>query len=417
METFQNGISRWAARELLREVLQRSKKIREVDLRGRAMTPSLHGFRSLIENSPDAISLVDMQGQILYESASASKLFGYQPGELVGRNCLDLIHPEDREPSLRAFQDVLAKPLAPRQCDARIRHREGNYSWVESILSNLLHRFEVKAIVMRQRDISARKVMEAERKRHAEELTRSKLRLEEFAYTAAHDLREPLRAISLYTEILVRKTPMDSESEGMAKYIVDGAARMSALIEDMLSFASSGMPEEPRRVDLGHALAQALQSLEVMIKESHAVVRIDALPVVLGNEIQLVRLFQNLISNAVKYRGPRPVEIRVIAERGLDWLIKIADNGLGIAREDHQRIFMPFTRLHHKDVAGTGLGLAVCKRIVEQPGGRIWVESTLGAGSTFCFTTRAAPAGHLLAMIAHGKGASGPISPAQRDKR
>jgi PAS domain S-box-containing protein len=413
VETFHNGIKRWPARELLREVLQCFKKF-EVD----QMAPSFHGFQPLFENSPDAISLIDMQGEILYGSPSSQKLLGYQPEELVGRNCLDLIHPEDREQSARALRDVLAEPLAPSQWEARVRHHNGNYFWADSSLSNLLSEIEVQAIVMRQRDISARKAMELERKLHAEEQARSKLRLEEFAYTAAHDLREPLRAISLYTEILVRKTPMDSESKDMAKYIVDGAARMSVLIEDLLSFASTGMPEAPRRVDLRQALAQALQSLEVMIEESHAVVRVDPLPVVLGNEIHLVRLFQNLISNAVKYRGPRPVEIRVIAEqRGPEWLIKIADNGLGIARENQERIFLPFTRLHPKDVAGTGLGLAVCKRIVEEPGGRIWVESTLGAGSTFCFTIRAAPAGCLLAMIPHGKGLSEPISLAQKDKR
>jgi PAS domain S-box-containing protein len=153
--------------------------------------------------------LIDMQGQILYESASASKLFGYQPEELVGRNCLDLIHPEDREQSARALRDVVAKPLAPSQREARVRHYNGNYFWAESTLSNLLSELEVQAIVIRQRGISARKAMETERKLHAEELTRSKLRFEEFAYTAAHDLREPLRAISLYTELLIRKTPMD----------------------------------------------------------------------------------------------------------------------------------------------------------------------------------------------------------------
>ncbi len=279
------------------------------------MAPSLHGFRSLIENGPDVISLLDTQGQILYESASASHLFGYPPDELVGRNCLDLIHPDDREDSVRALREVLAKPLGPRQCDVRVRHREGKYRWIETTLSNLLHEVEVQAIVMRQRDVSALKALEVERKQHAEELTRSNLRLGEFAYTAAHDLREPLRVISLYSEALVRKTPVDSESEVMAKYIVDGAERMSALIEDLLSFASTGMPEAPRRVDVEHALAQALENLELMIAESHAVVSVDWLPVVLGNELQLVRLFQNLIGNALKYRGPRWADIRITAAR------------------------------------------------------------------------------------------------------
>jgi PAS domain S-box-containing protein len=351
------------------------------------MAASFQGFRSLIENSPDAISLIDTQGEILYGSASTTKLFGYRPEELVGRNCLDLIHPEDRDHSSRALQEVLAKPPGPLQWDARVRHKNGNYCWVESTVSNLLLESEVRAIVVHQRDINARRAAEVERERHAEELARSNLRLEEFAYTAAHDLREPLRAISAYTEMLVQKTQMDPDAQQMANFIVDGAARMSTLVDDLLSFASSGMQEPPRCVDLQHAVAQATQNLGLAIKASGAMVTVDRLPIVLSNEIQLVRLFQNLISNAVKYRGEDPVKIHVSAERrGLDWVIRIKDNGLGIALENQARVFLPFIRLANRDVPGTGLGLAVCKKIVEGQGGTIWVESGSGAGSTFCFT-------------------------------
>jgi PAS domain S-box-containing protein len=157
------------------------------------MAASFQGFRSLIENSPDAISLIDLHGEILYGSASTTKIFGYHPEVLLGRNCLELIHPEDRDHSSRALQDVLAKPPGPRHWDARVRCKDSNYSWVESTVSNLLFECEVQAIVMQQRDINARKAAEAERQQHAEQLAHSNLRLEEFAYTAAHDLREPLR--------------------------------------------------------------------------------------------------------------------------------------------------------------------------------------------------------------------------------
>src|SRR4029077_12997895 len=150
-----------------------------------------------------------------------------QPEELVGRNCLDLIHPEDRDHSNRALQEALYKPPGPLQWDARVRHKDGNYSWVESTISNLLFESEVQAMVVHQRDINARRTAEMERQQQAEELVRSNLRLEEFAYTAAHDLREPLRAISLYTEILVKNLQMDAGASQMAKLIVDGAARMS----------------------------------------------------------------------------------------------------------------------------------------------------------------------------------------------
>jgi PAS domain S-box-containing protein len=355
---------------------------------------SFHGFKSLVENSPDAISLIDTQGEILYGSASTTKLFGYLPQELVGRNCLELFHPEDRDHSSRALREVLLQPSGPLQWDARVRHKDGNYSWVETTVSNLLFEFEVQAMVVQQRDIHARRAAETERQRHAEELASSNLRLEEFAYTAAHDLREPLRTISLYTDMLVQRTKVDSNTEQMAKFIIEGTARMSTLVDDLLSFASTGMHEPPRSIDLPHVVAQVRQNLAVALKASGATVTVDRLPAVRGNEIHLVRLFQNLISNAVKYRGKDPVEIHVTAEqRGPVWVIRIKDNGVGIAPENHARVFMPFIRLANRDVPGTGLGLAVCKKIVEGLGGTIWIESELGAGSTFCFSIGAADDG------------------------
>ena len=256
------------------------------------MAASFQGFRSLVENSPDAISLIDTEGEILYGSASTTKIFGYLPEELLGRNYLELIHPEDRDQSSRALQEVLYQPPGPLQWEARVRHKDGNYSWVESTISNLLFESEVQAMVVHQRDINARRTAEAESLRQTEELARSNSRLEEFAYTAAHDLREPLRAISLYTDMLVQKTQMDSNAKHMAKFILQGAARMSTLIDDLLSFASTGVHEPPVCVDLQRAVAQATQNLALAIQATGAVVKVDRMPRVLGNEIHLVRLFR-----------------------------------------------------------------------------------------------------------------------------
>lgn len=193
---------------------------------------------------------------------------------------------------------------------------------------------------------------------------------------------------------------MDTDAKRVAKFIVDGAARMSTLVDDLLSFASTGMHEPLQCVDLQHAVAQATQNLALAIQASGAMVTVDRLPIVRSNEIHLVRLFQNLISNAVKYRGEGPVEIHVTAEQcGPGWVIRIEDNGLGIAPENQARVFMPFIRLANRDVPGTGLGLAVCKKIVEGLGGTICVESELGAGSTFCFTITAEEEGILPPMI------------------
>jgi PAS domain S-box-containing protein len=366
------------------------------------MAASFQGFRSLIENSADAITLIDPQGVVLYASASNTTIFGYQPEELVGRNGWDLIHPDDRDRSIQAVQEVLATPAGPHQWAARIRHKNGTYCWVESTISNLLAAPEVQAIVLNYRDINARISAEVERQQQTEELALSNSRLEEFAYAAAHDLREPLRAISSFTEMLVRNTQMDANTRQMAQFIVDGAARMSTLVDDLLTFASTGMAASPRCVDLQQAVAQAVQNLALDIKVSGAIMTVDWLPVVQSNEVQLVRLFQNLISNSVKYRGTDPVKIHVTAElRESEWVVKIEDNGLGIALDDHARVFMPFIRLANRDVPGTGLGLAVCKKIVEGLGGAIWVESKLGAGATFCFTIMAAEEGTLVPLPSH----------------
>jgi PAS domain S-box-containing protein len=355
------------------------------------MTVSFQGFRSLIENNPDPISLVDAAGKTVYGNASTTKLFGYLPEELVGRNFLELIHSEDRDRSSRMLREVMANPSDSLQWDARICGKDGSCSWVESTVFNLLFDPEVSAIVVQQRNVNVRRASEVKRKQKAEELARSNLRLEEFAYTAAHDLREPLRAISLYTQMLIHDVPMDANAELKAQFVVDGATRMSALVDDLLAFANTGAQQALQSVDLGHAAAEAIRNVTSSIYAARAVVKIDRLPLVMGNEIHLVRLLQNLMSNAVKYRAQEPVKIHVSASRrALDWIVRIEDNGPGIPPEHQARVFHPFVRLANRDIPGTGLGLAVCKKIVEGLGGSIWVESKVGEGSAFCFTVGAA---------------------------
>lgn len=367
------------------------------------MAISFQGFRSLVENNADAISLINTRGEILYGSASSAKIFGYQPDEIVGRNCLDLMHPEDRDFANGALQEVLAAPQGPLKLDARVRHKDGSYCWVENTFSNLLFEPDVKAIVMQQRDINTRRAAETEKQLWAEELTRSNSRLEEFARIAAHDLREPLLTISLYAEMMLERTQMDVRARQMSKIVVESAARMTTLVEGLLSFANSGEHEPPRFVDLRHAVEQATQNLISIIKPSQAKIAVGQLPIVRSNEIHLVSLFQNLISNAVKYRAERALEINIKAERsGPDWVVRVEDNGLGIAKENRARVFMPFVRLANRTVPGCGLGLAVCKKIVEELGGTIWIESKEEAGSIFCFTLAAADA-PAVSPIAHGE--------------
>src|ERR1700736_6075068 len=282
---------------------------------GGQMPRSLEQFQALVENSSDAISLVDQEGQILYASSSTAKVLGYQPEELLGRNGLELVHPQDREDSTRALKEVLEKPQSPQQMHARVRRKDGEWCWVESTASNLLHEPYVQAIVLNSREISARRAAEEERRRHAEELARSNTELQAFAHNVAHDLREPLRTISAFTHLLIRKAPLDPVNRQFADFIVDGVSRMTTLLEDLLASASYGYKGALERVEMEWAAREAMQNLAEVIASSAADITIETLPAVQANECDAIRLFQNLISNAGKYRREAPVEIRITAER------------------------------------------------------------------------------------------------------
>ena len=354
------------------------------------MSSSLKRFRSLIENSPDAISLVNPEGKVMYASASTAKILGYQPKELLGRNGLDLLHPQDRDRSLETLKKVLAQPQSHNRMEARVRQKDGQWRWVESTASNLIDEPHVGAIVLNYREIGTRRAEEKEKLRLAHELIRSNAALRAFAHTVAHDLREPLRTIAAFTQILARKAPLEQADKQIAQNIVDAVGHLSTLLDDLLFSATSGFSALLRPVELEHAAAQATQNLTEACTSSGATVTIGQLPTVQGNESDLVRLFQNLIGNAVKYRSEAAVEVHIAAERvGPNWVIRIRDNGIGIAKENHRRIFDLYTRLHSDKVPGTGIGLDVCMKIVEGWGGTIWVESELGLGSTFYFTVAA----------------------------
>ena len=238
-----------------------------------------------------------------------------------------------------------------------------------------------------------RKVNErtAELANRAKELERSNLELQQFAYVASHDLQEPLRTISSFTQLLAKRYPdkLDSKAREFIQFAVDGSKRMQTLIDDLLTFSrvgTQGRPLVPLKCD--DALDRVLKSLRTMIETSGVVITRDALPVVLADDIQLCQLFQNLVANAIKFRGPEGSRIHISSERdGTWWKISVRDNGIGIAPEHNERIFVIFQRLHTKtQYPGTGIGLAICKKIAERHGGRIWVEPSPGGGSTFCFT-------------------------------
>ncbi len=342
-------------------------------------------LRSVLENSPETVIILNEQGLIV-STLQSKDACGFEQTIGDGENYLEFIHAGDRTQFVGAMREVGSNPLSRARWEGRIRDAEGNYRWVDCTITAQYLDAEVPALVLYQRDIHSRRTAEAER---LEALTLSNLRLEEFAYMAAHDLREPLRAISLYTQILFKNTLMNAETTQMVGFVREGTARMFALIDSLLSYARTGAHEPTQDVDLQRATAQAIQNLSTEIEGSHAHVIVGQLPTVRSNEIQIVRLFQNLLSNAIKFRSTRPIEIHVTAERvGQNLAVKITDNGLGISPEDQARIFQPFVRLANPAVRGTGLGLAVCKKIVEGIGGSLRVESAVGVGSSFIFTIK-----------------------------
>jgi light-regulated signal transduction histidine kinase (bacteriophytochrome) len=238
--------------------------------------------------------------------------------------------------------------------------------------------------------VTDRKNAERDLARHAAELQRSNVELSQYAYVASHDLQEPLRMVVTYTDKLGQHLEgrLDERAQQWAEYVVEGASRMQSLIEGLLEF-SRVRPEEAEftHVDCGVVLRRALGNVQAAIQESGAAVTHGPMPTISADALQLLQLFQNLIGNALKFRGDAPSVIHVSCRReGAYWHFSVSDNGIGIDPADAERIFVLFQRLHSKDdYAGAGIGLALCKKIIEAHHGRIWVDSKRAVGSTFHF--------------------------------
>ncbi|HEV8713941.1 MAG TPA: ATP-binding protein [Candidatus Binatia bacterium] len=223
------------------------------------------------------------------------------------------------------------------------------------------------------------------------EFARSNADLQQFAYIASHDLQEPLRMVTTYIQLLAQRSQdqLDAQAQEFIGYAVEGAQRMKALIDDLLAYSRVGRQGKPLTpTDSATILHQTLQSLQVQIAESGATVTSDPLPTVRADQTQLGMLWQNLLGNAVKFHGQEPPQIHISARRqGAEWIFSVRDNGIGLEPQHAERIFQIFQRLHTRtEYPGTGIGLAICKKIVERHGGRIWVESAPGQGATFLFT-------------------------------
>jgi PAS domain S-box-containing protein len=359
--------------------------------RGEAARREAEGlFRSAVDASPNGMLMVDPAGEIVLLNRQTEAIFGYRSDEMLGQPVEMLLPERLRAGHVGHRRDFLAHP-GTRQMgagrDLRARRKDGREVAVEIGLSPV-RRESGTHVLASIIDIT-------ERKRVEDELRRSNEELERFAYVASHDLQEPLRMVGSYVQLLAKRYrgKLDADADEFIGYALDGALRMQRLIEELLAYSRVGTRgAEPVPTDAGVVVAGALRSLKLAIEEAGAAVRVEPLPTVLADPGQLEQVFSNLLSNALKFRGSAPPEIQVSAERrDRAWELRVRDNGIGIEPQYFERIFVIFQRLHgREEYPGTGMGLAIVKKIVERHGGRIRVESAPGAGSTFAFTLPAA---------------------------
>jgi PAS domain S-box-containing protein len=358
-------------RVLARELLQQSEA----------------NYRGIFDGVQDAILVESLDGEIFDANPRACEIFGWSREEMLTKTVSDLV-PEGQLaviPSEITETDLLDHPIETINMRAN-----GEIFPVEfTTRIQTIGGETVMLIVLR--DITERKRVEESLEQYKQDLIRSNKDLELFAYAISHDLQEPLRMVASYVELIEKryKDQLDAEAEEFIDFAVDGAHRMQGMIQGLLELSrvdTRGKPLTP--TDTQNVLEQVSANLQVAIETSGLIITHDPLPTVDADEAQLIQLFQNLIGNALKFKGEDKPNVHIKAERTEQgWLFSVRDNGIGLDLEHADRIFLIFQRLHTlEEYPGSGMGLAICKRIVERHGGRIWVESEPGEGATFYFT-------------------------------
>jgi PAS domain S-box-containing protein len=352
--------------------------------------------RSILDSLQDGVVVYDEDDRIVFFNPAASEILGvsheslatgvrtWEPLDAEGRTMVD----EERPVAITARTGEPCVGI-----DIGLRTAAGDVRWT-TVSTRALHEGPAGngryAVVAAFTDITARR--EAQRA-----LERTNEELAQFAYVASHDLSEPLRMVSSYLQLLRRRYhgQIDEDADEFIDFAVEGANRMRALIEDLLAYSRAGRGAEPRPIDLSHVMADVLSSLAAAVADARAQVSVSTMPTVLGDRLALTQVLQNLVANALKFRSGASAGVWVSAERQHDamWKLTVADDGIGIDPRHRERVFKMFQRLHDREAfEGTGIGLAICRKIVERQGGEIWVEEREGGGSVFTFTIPAVPA-------------------------
>lgn len=342
---------------------------------------------ALLDHVNSAIIATDMVGTITYWNAFAEQLYGWQSVEVIGKSILEITPAHSQDGAA-----ILAHIAAHGSWTGEFEVKRKDGSTFPALVTDSLVRDAdgtPSGFVGVSIDVSERKRAERELAEKALALAHSNTDLQQFAYVASHDLQEPLRTISGFASLIEQRCELGPDCAQYLSFIVSAAERMRTLVDAFLTY-SRGVSSEPvpaTPVPMDSVLHWALMNLETLIQETGAIITADELPVVEGRQEQLGQALQNLIGNAIKYRRAEPPRIHVGAKKGeTDWLFAVRDNGIGFRPEYAERIFGLFKRLHGQGVPGSGIGLALCRRIIEQHGGRIWAESEEGAGSVFYFT-------------------------------
>jgi PAS domain S-box-containing protein len=379
-----------AFRRMQADIRERETKILQLndDLKHSETVANL-----IIDTAPDAIVVVDTDGLIVRANHKMDSLFGYSHQEMIGKPVEMLIPPRYRENHPLLRRQLLAnKPSRVMNLERELQalHKDGSEFWVQiglGVMELDSECFVIAALA----DISGRKAAEEALQETAQRLKHSNEELEQFAYVASHDLQEPLRSIAGPLQLLHKRYigQLDDAADKLLQYSVDGATRMQQLIEDLLTLSRASRSERPfSRIDCNQLLDQVKQVLSAAIHKTGASLEWQNLPWVHGDRSQLFQLFQNLVGNAIKFHGDRKprIEVSAVREQNGRWRFKVQDNGIGIEPQHRERVFRVFQRLHaRREYSGTGIGLALCKRIVERHGGNIWVDSAADEGTALYF--------------------------------